>query len=374
MTAKTVAETFLDYFSPIKDPRIDRSKLFPLEEVLFLVLTAVLCGSESWRGIETFGRLKIDTLRLFFPYVNGIPSDDTIRLILRRLSPKAFQSSFTGWIKSMDLPSTLVLSIDGKTSRGTRKANNSVLHMVSAFASESNLILGQQKTTEKSNEITAIPQLLRILDFSDKQAIITIDAAGCQREIVQIIVKEKQADYCIALKANQPSLLNMAEVILSDSQNIESTFTTKEVSHGRTEIRECSIAEVPDDASIKNDWSGLVNVIKIISRRTKGQETSTEIRYYITSLFLDAETALTIIRSHWSIENGLHWIMDTAFRDDESKIRSGNAPSNMVTIKHFAVNLLKMAKRPGDSIKRLRQGAGWSQPELLRILSGLCLI
>lgn len=371
MTADQVAEGFKDQFGVITDPRIDRKRLFPLVEILFLVLTAILCGAKSWRAIGEFGHYRIDTLRLFFSYANGSPSDDTIRLVLRRLSPKAFQKCFREWVKHMRLPETLILAVDGKTSRRTCKDKGSPLHMVTAFASEANLILAQEKTAAKSNEIRAIPALLRVLDFSNSTVVVTIDAMGCQKNITEVIVNEKQADYCIQIKGNQPKLLKDITNLFDQSANNVDTYRTIEKNKGRIEERTCSVRAIQQHLKVKHNFAGLETAVMIESIRTLKGVTSAEKKYYISSLLVDAQTSLEIIRSHWGIENSVHWIMDHTFRDDESTLRRGNAPANMAIMKHFALNLLKKAQGPGDAINRLSLRAGWSQPELIRILSNL---
>jgi predicted transposase YbfD/YdcC len=348
--------------------------LHPLCEIFFLVLVALICGCNGWKDIEDFGWTKLAFLRKFYSYDNGIPSDDTMRRLFRRLSMKAFSLFFRDWVKSINLPKKSFIAIDGKTSRSSVNNQGKQLHMVSAFVGELRLVLGQQKTDEKSNEITAIPKLLKILNIED--AIVTIDAMGCQKEICESIL-EKEADYCIALKGNQPILHQTAMDLFANERLKKKEITVKDrPNHGRQEERIYKLLTCPQDILEKHaDWPGLVSMIEVTSKRIeKGKETNST-RHYISSLNLNnnLKRISRAIRSHWSIENNLHWTLDTAFKDDESTIRKGKAANNITVMKHFALNLLQKSKTKDRSIPRMRRLAGWDEQALMTILSGIWL-
>jgi predicted transposase YbfD/YdcC len=366
-----VLEGFEDFLSTIKDPRLERSKLHSLAEILFLVLVATLSGVDGWKSIEYFGEQKLELLREFYPYQNGIPSDDTIRRLLRRLGHRHFQAAFQQWIKSLEIDKKMAIAIDGKTSRASTKESGVCLHTVSAFSAEHRLVLGQQKTNDKSNEITAIPKLLDALSITG--ATVTIDAIGCQKEICQKIIS-KEADYCIAVKDNQPTLhQDVKELFEKGAENKLKIVRNeqKDKGHGRMETRLCEMIKCPEEFLQKHqaEWMGIKTVVKITSHRVTKEGESTQERYYISSKKQAAKDMNNLIRGHWSVENNLHWILDTAFNDDKSRIHLGNAPINMMTIKHFALNLLQKAKTETESIKMLRGAAGWNKNTLMRILS-----
>jgi predicted transposase YbfD/YdcC len=371
MTESEFIDTFEDFFSTIDDPRLDRSKLYLLEEILFLVLIATLAGVEGWKSIEYFGQQQIDLLRDFYSYANGIPSDDTIRRLFRRLGHRSFQAVFKDWVKTFDLPERIAIAIDGKTSKSSIKKSGGFLHTVTAYASEHRLVLGQQKTNEKSNEITAIPKLLDVLSI--KNAIVTIDAMGCQKDICKKILA-KEADYCIAVKNNQPSLYQDIVQLFDSTKDKKikvQKSEEKDQGHGRIEKRICEVIQCPEDFLKQHgsEWIGIKMLVKITSHRTTEGKESVSYRYYISSAKQSPKETNKLIRGHWAIENNLHWVLDTSFNDDESRIISGNAPINMMTIKHFALNLLQKAKTKTESIKMLRGAAGWNKKTLLRILS-----
>jgi predicted transposase YbfD/YdcC len=362
-------EGFLDFFKDLEDPRIDRKKLYPINEILFLTLAAMICGCEGWLDIEAFGREKIEYLRQFLPYKNGTPSDDTLRRFFRRINPKAFQERFVKWMESLKELSAKLIAIDGKVSRHTFDGDQNPVHLVSAFASESRLVLGQAKVSDKSNEITAIPELLALLDLAN--SIVTIDAMGCQRAIAEQI-QQAQADYVLSLKGNQSSLPEDGKLLFSDEellkQNPPSTYRDVDGGHGRIETRVCRVFALPDELKALHQWPGLKTVLEIESTRELKGRVEHEKRYYLSSLEKEAKEMLTIVRSHWAIENSLHYVLDIAFKDDESRIRKGNAPMNMGIIKHAALNLLRKNQRKRESIKQLRKIAGWNHERLSQII------
>ncbi|MGZ3798129.1 MAG: ISAs1 family transposase [Pseudobdellovibrionaceae bacterium] len=363
-------EGFLDYFEDLEDPRIDRKKMYPMDEILLLTLTAVICGSEGWLDIEAFGREKIDYLQQFLPYTNGTPSDDTLRRFFRRIDPKGFQERFAKWMKSLSTLNKKLISIDGKVSRHTFDGDQNPLHMVSAFASESRLVLAQAKVSDKSNEITAIPELLALLDLSG--SIVTIDAMGCQRAIAEQI-QEAKADYVLSLKGNQGILHDDIKLLFQDGHILESLDKENicvdvDSGHGRIETRQCKVLKMPPELSKIHNWSGLKTVVEIESTREFKDKVESEKRYYISSLEMGAKGMLHAIRSHRAIENSLHYVLDIAFRDDESRIRKGNAPMNIGIIKQAALNLLRKNQRKRESIKGLRKVAGWNNERLSQII------
>lgn len=359
---------FLDYFSEITDPRCDINKLYPVNEILFLALCAVICGAEGWEDVEDFGNSKVMFLRQFLPYVNGIPSDDTFRRFFRAIEPKSFQNCFINWVKSLNVDiDNSVIAIDGKTSRRSYKNDKKALHMVSAFACEARIVLGQLKTSEKSNEITAIPQLLDLLDI--KGAIVTIDAMGCQKEIAKKI-KEKEGEYILALKGNQGSLHEDIKLFLGDNDLTKDFESYEETDgdHGRIEVRKCMVTDKIDWLKKNHDWVGLQSIVKINSIVEKKDKTYEETRYYISSLISGSKKILSAIRSHWAIENSLHWVLDMSFNEDQSRIRMENAPENMAVVRHMALNMIRNVKKKQQSIKRIRKTAGWDDSVLYHIL------
>jgi predicted transposase YbfD/YdcC len=366
MTEEFTTFSFFRCFSELEDPRIDRKKLYPLEEILFTTLCSVICGSESWYDIEDFGEARISFLKSYFPYENGIPSHDTIGRFFSLLNPHQFNDCFIKWMQSLQENLPTLISIDGKTVRRSfDKTNNKFpIHMISAFASNSRLVLGQCKVDDKSNEIVAIPQLLDMLLI--KGAIITIDAMGCQKKIAEKIVNQK-AHYVLGLKENQENLLKKVIKHFEDIKNAFDYFEEVDKGHGRIEIRKCWASSDILGIDEKKLWPNLQSIIKIESKRIIGEKESKEIRYYITDLEPKAKNLLLAIRSHWSIENSLHWTLDMTFREDESRIRKKNAPENMAIIRRAVLNLLRLADEK-ISIRRRKKKAGWSNEYLENVL------
>lgn len=362
---------FLDYFEDFEDPRLDRKKLYPVNEILLTTLLSIICGADSWNDIELFGKAKIGYLRRFLPYANGVPSDDTFRRFFRRINPEEFRSRFAAWMKSFPLPADVIISLDGKVSRHTFDGDEkAALHMVSAFASEMKLVLAQMAVPDKTNEIKAIPELLDWLDIQG--AIITIDAMGCQREIAQKII-DKGADYVLALKGNQEFLATDVEKLFTQQDLLEGfgyeECQTVDGDHGRIETRRCRTILAPDILMRRHNWPGLKRIVEVYSIRELKDKTEEEKRYYLTSLAGKAEKINHVVRQHWGIENSLHYVLDISFRDDDSRIRKGNAPENIAIIKHAALNLLQKSKRPRESIKGLRKVAAWDESRLTDIFT-----
>ena len=368
--------TLIEHFSSISDPRIDRCKLHNLIDILVIATCATICGAETWEEFELFGLSKIDWFKQFLQLPNGIPSHDTFRRVISRLDPRQFQQCFLEWVRSTyEITQGQVVAIDGKLSRGSRdvRAGKSAINMVSAWASENRLVLGQVKTYEKSNEITAIPQLLDLLEVAG--CIVTIDAIGCQTEIAAKIV-EKEADYVLAVKGNQGSLyqdlIGYFDWAREDKFN-ETTYTTHETvdgHHGRIEVRRYYATEDIDWLRRKKEWKAIESIAMVESERTElGKETTVERRYYISSMGADAKQIGKAIREHWSVENCLHWVLDVAFREDGSRIRKDHGPENMATMRHIGLNLLKQEKSLKVGIKSKRLKAGWDEGYLLKVLS-----
>ena len=368
--------TISEHFSEIKDPRIERKKLHKLIDIITITLCAVITGAESWNDIELFGNCKYYWFKSFLELPNGIPSHDTFNRVFARLDPKQLEKCFENWIKSIkSLLSSEQIAIDGKTLRHSYDHNSEqkAIIMVSAYGRDSELVLAQRKVSKKSNEITAVPELLKVLDLSG--AIVTLDAMGCQTKIVNQIANQK-ADYLITLKKNQSGLYQRVEELfnldLSQAQsNLDSsTYTVCESSHGRTELRHYHVLNhVSDIVDKQQQWSNLNSVVCVqYFRRLKNGELKLENRYFITSLSQEAQEIADYIRGHWSIENQLHWVLDVNFNEDNSRIRKDNAPENLAVIRHIALNLLKQDKSSNSSLKGKRNRAAWDDDYRLQLL------
>lgn len=363
---------FLDFLKKIPDHRIERRKLHRVEEILLIAFCGVIAGCDGWDDFELFGKTKLDFFRCYLPFKNGVPSDDTFRRFFRVLDPKLFETWFVEWVKSLQLClESKVVAIDGKAERHSFDEEKSPLHLVSAFASELSLALGQERVADKSNEITAIPKLLDILDLAG--SIVTIDAMGCQHAIANKIV-DKEADYLLALKGNQSQLHD--DVKLAFEKRIEKSkyLNCEEVDggHGRVETRRCTVTQDIDWLRERHPlWKSLYSIVEIESIRLVKKVTVMEKRYYISSLKEEPAKILSAVREHWGVENKLHWILDVSFGSDQSRIRKGNAPQNIAVIRKVALNLLQQTKKdcPRASIKRLRKLAGWDNDFLNTVLS-----
>lgn len=362
---------FTDFFKQVPDHRIDRNKLHPVEEILLITLCGTIAGCDGWEDIELFGKTKLDELKAYLPFNNGAPSDDTLRRFFEILNPDIFEACFVKWVKAFGVClEDKVIAIDGKTSRRSFDRARKAMHMVSAFASESGITLGQQKVDEKSNEITAIPDLLDALDV--KGAIITIDAMGCQKNIARKITA-KEADYLFSLKGNQGNLHDDVRCVFEHPARALTYhhYSETDKGHGRIETRQCTVTE--DIQWLKErypDWQSVQTIAEITSTRIQGDKVSTEKRYYISSLPADPKKVLYVTRAHWGIENKLHWTLDVCFGDDQSRIRKGHAPENMAVIKKAVLNLLQLAKKaqPRLSIRKMRKLAGWDPTFLGSVL------
>ncbi|MDZ7922741.1 MAG: ISAs1 family transposase [Marinagarivorans sp.] len=363
------------YFSSIEDPRIDRQKLHALPDILFIVFCGSICGIESWEDFVAFAQCKLEFLKKHIPLTNGIPSKNTFQRVISRLNPEAFKACFLKWVADFESSLGDVIAIDGKVIRRSfDKANQqSAIHMVSAYAAEARLVLAQEKVAEKSNEITAIPKLIDMLNL--KGATVTLDAMGCQKAIAEKIINAG-GHYVIAVKGNQNALFEALTKHFnhfSDMKNnkLVDVFVAEEMNRNRLEKRECLATDQLDWLAMKDQWPGIKSCVAVKSQRTINGKQSTEFRYYISSRAANAEEHNKIIRAHWAIENSLHWVLDVVFNEDDSRIRTKNAAENMAIIKHIVMNKLRIAQadRPRKvSLKGLRKSAGWSDDSLLSIL------
>ncbi|WP_373529915.1 ISAs1 family transposase [Nostoc sp.] len=367
--------TIADHFLGIEDPRIDRTKRHKLIDIMTIAVCAVICGADGWVAIETYGCAKYEWLKTFLELPNGIPSHDTFARVFAQINPQQFQSCFLGWMKSIQkITEGEVVAIDGKTLRSSydKSSDQSAIQMVSAWATTNRLVLGQVKVDEKSNEITAIPELLKVLELSG--CIVTIDAIGCQKEIVRLITQQN-ADYVITLKKNQGNLYNEVEKLFQSGigtgfQKIQhSTYKAEEVGHGRHEIRHyLMLSDIQERLDPDSIWSKLNSVGMVESVRNANGKTTVETRYFISSLESNAEKFANSVRNHWGIENSLHWILDVALREDDSRIRKDNAPENFAVLRHIAVNLLSKEKRVKRGIKNKQFLAAMDNNYLTRVL------
>ena len=361
-------KNLFDYFSEIEDPRIDRTKDHLLVDIIVISVLAVLCGADTWNAIALFGKAKQAWLQTFLQLPNGIPSHDTFNRVFSLLNPKQFGDCFIQWTRSVAVMTGYeVVSIDGKTICGSRSNDKKTLiHMVSAWASVNKIVLGQLKVDEKSNEISAIPELLKLLLL--KGCIVTIDAMGCQKNIAATII-EQGADYILALKGNQGNLLEQTEESFQFFK-VENVNEEIDVDHGRVETRTCSVISDLSMIEHAKDWKELKTLVRIDAERyiKSSGKTEKETRYYISSAPANAELLNKSVRSHWGIENKLHWSLDVSFNEDNSRKRAGNAAQNFSVLCRIALNLLKKETDTKCGIKTKRLKAGWDNDYLLKLL------
>ncbi len=372
-------QTITQHFAALQDPRIDRTKHHSLEAILVIAICAIICGADDWVAVEAWGNAKRTWLEKFLDLPNGIPSHDTFGRVFARLDPKQFQKCFLSWIRAIAKRTRRqIISVDGKQLRRShdRSLGKDAIGMVSAWATANHLVLGQRKIKDKSNEITAIPQLLRVLELAG--CIVTIDAIGCQTKIAETIVQQK-ADYLLAVKENQGQLYQEVQDLFAGCREVgfrdvpHDYCKTVNKAHGRIEIRECWTLSDPEFLNYlrqRDSWKNLKTVIMLRAERRIGKKSSRDARYYISSLENNAKLALHAARGHWGIENGLHWVLDIAFREDESRVRKDHGPENFAVLRHIALNLLKheQTTKLGTKTKRLK--AGWDEDYLLKVLSG----
>lgn len=359
MSNQRQESSILAYFGDLADPRIERCKRHQLIDIIAVGICAVICGADSFVEMEEFGIAKREWFETFLELENGIPSHDTFRRVFGKLKPVEFQRCFLAWIESAQQQTKgEVVALDGKALRGTfeRTTDKSAIRMVSAWATTNSLVLGQVKTQEKSNEMTAIPALLRLLEIEG--CIVTIDAMGCQREIVEQIIEQK-ADYCISLKGNQGILHQEVREYFAWARALEfkeieySYAESVEKDHGRIETRRCWSVEDVEWLNNKEAWSSLRSICAVEAERIEltTQKQSLEIRYFLSSLAGDAQELMQTVRKHWAIENSLHWVLDVAFREDQCQVRTHHGAENFAMLRHIAVNLLKREKTAKVGVK-----------------------
>ena len=344
---------------------------------MVIAILAVICGADDWVAVEVFGQAKSLWLHTFLELPYGIPSQYTFRRVFAQLDPEQFRDCFMGWVyTTYELARDQVIAIDGKTLRRShdRYLEREAIQMVSAWAQGDHLVLGQVKVAEGSNEITAIPELLKMLELAG--CIITIDAIGCQREHTKMIVGRK-GDYVLAVKKNQGRLYHDVKDLFDEIEHPDIAFIehdyyeTVEKDHGRIETRRCWVLHDPDCLNYlrdQDDWVGVQSLVMVESVRVIGDKSTKQVRYYITSLPGDAKRILSAVRGHWGIENSLHWVLDIAFREDDSRLRKGNGAENMAVLRHLALNLIKQDHSSKGGVKAKRLRAGWDNEYLLSLL------
>ena len=372
-----LSETFLSHFQTLEDPRLDNhNRRHNLHDILVITILGTVCGADTWMEISAFGEAKQDWLKAFLELPNGIPSHDTFGRVFSLLDADEFEICFCNWIKSLTLDiKKEIIAIDGKTLRRShnRGRNQPALHLVGAWASQNRVMLGQIKTAEKSNEITAIPELLDMIDVKD--SIVTIDAMGCQKEIAKKITSG-QADYVLSLKENQKTLYEDIKEIFIKSQAClyKKVLHRKKIEkvrdHGRVETRRYTLISARDSLMFELRWPGLKGIGKLETVRTVKHEVIKSTRYFITSLaYEDIDDFIKAVRNHWQIEINLHWSLDVSFREDESRVRQGNAAENLAIVRRIALNLLKQEKTLKNGISCKRKKAGWDNPYLMKVLT-----
>ena len=365
----TAPRNLPDHFRGLADPRVRRTRRHELVDILVISICTLLCGGESFNDMEDFGRAKEEWFRTFLNLPNGIPSHDTFNRVLAALDPTQFLECFMTWTQRLrQTVSEEIVAMDGKALRRALQTGG-VPYMVNAWAVRNGLVLGQLRVAAKSNEITAVPQLLRALDLAG--CLVTLDAMGCQKHIAKEII-ESDAEYVLALKGNQATVYDEVRTYLDDAilhAAGELAYTeTIEKDHGRLETRRCWQSARLDWFADRNQWEGLrsVGVVEAV-RELKGQ-IQTERRYYLSSLTLDASRLARAVRAHWSVENQLHWVLDVQFGEDQSRARSGHAAENLATLRRLALNLLKRDTTKQRGIRGKQKNAGWNHRYLLHLL------
>lgn len=372
--ASTTSPAFLDHFATLPDPRIERSKLHHLVDIVFIAVCATIAGANGFVGMEEFGHDKKEWLQRFLELPHGIPSHDTFGRVLAALRPEAFLQCFLSWVEALaETTQGQVVCIDGKTARASldRSQGKNPLHVVTAWATANQLVLGQVAVDEKSNEITAIPRLLALLELHG--AIVTIDAMGCQQDIVAQI-REQGADYVVAVKGNQEHLEEDIQNHFLDcdegrrSPRGRSVYEEKDKGHGREECRHYEAMPVPKALRHRERWRDLHSIVRVTRTWQERGEDKSEVRYFASSLRPDAQLVAQPIRAHWGIENGLHWVLDMYFQEDRSRARIDNAAENLALLRRWVLSLLRRDKtlKGGTETRRLK--AAWNESNLEKLL------
>jgi predicted transposase YbfD/YdcC len=371
--------SLIEHFADLPDPRSERNQDHPFMSILIIALCGTICGADNWVEIEAYGNAKRAWLETIIPLPNGIPSHDTFGRVFRLIDPEAFQARFLQWVQAVSQATGgELVAVDGKQLRGSKDipGGKEGIYMVSAWASQNRLVLGQRKVDDQSNEITAIPELLDLLALSG--CIVTIDAIGCQTEIAQKIIA-READYVLAVKRNQGTLYeDIAELFAGFAEcrfhEVEYDYhETVNKDHGRLEIRRCWVVTHPDYLAYlrrHQAWPQLHSLVRIVSERRLQGEVTVKTRYFISSLKANAQRLLQLCRDHWHIENNLHWVLDIAFNEDRNRVHKDNAPQNLAVLHHIALNLLKQERTAGIGMKAKRLKAGWDNDYLLKVLAG----
>ena len=366
--------TLLDHFTNLTDPRIERTKDHKLIDIVAIAICGMISGADNWVAMEQYGNAKEEWLKQFLELPNGIPSHDTISRVFARLDPKEFEQCFRDWVKSIsELIPGEIISIDGKTVKhsGSKGRGKKAIHIVNAWASSQRLVLGQIKVKNKSNEITAIPELIKVLELSG--CLVTIDAMGTQTKIAQLI-QDNGADYCLALKENQPNLYQEVVNLFDQGEGIDWSevehdfHRTINQGHGRTEIRRHWTMPVTELFFDESKWPGLQSVGLIESIRKVDGETTTSKRYYLNSFSSDAQLLARAVRSHWGVENNVHWVLDVAFREDDCPVHSDHAPENLSQLRKMSLNLLSREKTAKIGVANKRLKAAWDNQYLAKVL------
>jgi predicted transposase YbfD/YdcC len=376
-----LADTLLKHFSNVKDPRQKTHQNFRhnLTDILVITILGTICGADDWVEIHRFGLAKESWLRTFLDLPNGIPSHDTFADVFARLNPREFEACFAEWIASLTLDlKNEIIALDGKTLRGSgnKRQGDRAIHMVSAWAAKNRMMLAQVKTAEKSNEITAIPQVLQMIDV--KGATVTIDAMGCQTEIAKQIIAQ-EAHYVLSLKENQPSLYQDVVSIFTLAESGEKKYKNmlhrrkveKLHNHGRTETRRYTLISARDESiGFSLRFPGLKGLGKVEITRTTHHKVEYSTRYFVASLIYEQiDTFMEAVRKHWQIEVDLHWSLDVSFREDLNRSRIGHSAENLALVRRIALNLLKQEKTHKNGISCRRKTAGWDNQYLLKVLT-----
>jgi predicted transposase YbfD/YdcC len=362
---------FIEYFSELDDPRQDGKILYPLEEILFLIFVAVLSCAESWKLIVKFGKIKLELLRKYYPYEYGIPSPSTLCTVMSALDKNTLEPLFNKLFNNLDSFPNELIAIDGKSLKASKRFNEKAIHILNAYATKRGIVIAQKTVDGKTNEITALPELLDEMDI--KGCVISTDAMGCQKKVTSKIT-DKEADYMLAVKANHSNLLNDIESFFNNKKLLKTAdfYEEHDKGHGRIEYRKCYSMPINDYFKIEHkDWVNLQNIVLVERSRTYQDKTTTEQQFYITSVKdNNAKVFLNYSREHWSVENKLHWVLDVTFNEDRCTIKK--AAENMAIIRKLILNLLKIYKdkrKDKSSINGLRHMASWSDDALNDILS-----